>query len=76
MDRKTKDKNSKWFSVKEQSHSNFPGIGRKGFGSLQTRQKAIIAFQTVLQEEDNGASSFKRTITRNRALDYVTSSPK
>lgn len=71
-----KDKNSNRFSAKEQSHSHFPGIGRKGFGSLQTREKAITAFQTVLQEEDKGASSFKRRITRNRASGYVTSNPK
>lgn len=54
-----KDKNSNEFSAKEQSHSNFPGIQRKGFRSWETREKAITAFQTVLQEEDKSAYSFK-----------------
>lgn len=71
-----KDKNSNRVSVKERSHSHFPGIGRKGFGRLQTRERVMIAFEMVLQEEDRSAPSFKGSITRNRALDYVTSSPK
>lgn len=56
--------------LQEQPHPGAPGIGRKGFGSLQMK-KVITAFKNVLWDKDRSTSSFKHHEKLSFRLCYI-----